>query len=322
MNVPMSPLVMVLVLLALICPWAAVPAARRLADLLPPRAASLTLAGAAGSLAGGTLLALGVLVGGGLLHHPGLAADVRMSLPWVVSTSPAAVPVAAGAALALLVAGGCAAHLWRRQRALLARTWRTVEAHPGGGDLTVLPEGAPDAFALPRHAGRPGRVVATSAMLRALDRSERDVLLAHERAHLAGRHHLIARTVQLAAAAHPALRGLRPALSFHLERWADEDAAEAVGSRRLVATAVARAALAASASGRQPSLLLAVDTGPVPRRVSALLGPAPRAPRHRGRWMAAGGLLAVVALSLTLSLGSAYGLHEYVEQAQEVSQDR
>ncbi|MFJ1708381.1 M56 family metallopeptidase [Kitasatospora sp. NPDC088346] len=322
MSLPLTPLVMVLVALALLCPWAAVPAARRLAELLPPRAAALTLAGAAGALAGGTVLALGVLVGGGLLHHPALAADGRMSLPWVVSTSPAAVPVAAGAGLALLVVAGCAARLWHRQRALLARTWRSVEPHPVGGDLTVLPEGPADAFALPGHAGRAGRVVVTAAMLRALDRGERDVLLAHERAHLAGRHHLLARTAQLAAATHPALRGLRPALSFHLERWADEDAAATVGSRRLAATAVARAALAAAGPGRPPSLLLAVDTGPVPRRVDALLGPVPRAPRRRTGWLLAGGLLAVVVLSLTLSLGSAYGLHEYVEQAQEVSRIR
>lgn len=315
-----------LVLLALICPWAAVPAARRLADLLPPKAAALSLAGAAVALAGATVLALAVLVGGGLLHLPLLAATERMSLPWLLSTSPAAVPAALAAGAALLVAAALVTRVWRGQRALLLRTRQAVGADADGGDLTVLPGTAADAFALPGSLGRPGRVVVTSAMLRALDKTDRDVLLAHERAHLNGRHHLLARTAQLAAAVHPALRGLRPALAFHLERWADEDAAAVVGDRRLVAAAIARAALAASASGaapgRQPSLLLAATTGPVPRRVSALLGPAPRPPRGRALRAVAAGLLCVLGLSVTLSVGSAYELHEYVEQAQAVSQGR
>ncbi|GJF31815.1 hypothetical protein KNE206_45150 [Kitasatospora sp. NE20-6] len=311
-----------LVVLALVGPWPAVAAARRLADLLPPKAAGLVLAGAAVALAGATALALAVLVGGGLLHLPQMAAAGRMSLPWLVSTSPAAVPAALAAGTALAVAARLAARRWRGQQALLRRTWEAVDAHPVGGDLTVLPDAAADAYALPGHRGRPGRVVVTAPMLQALGRRERDVLLAHERAHLAGRHHLLSRATRIASAAHPALRGLRAPLAFHLERWADEDAAAAVGDRRLAAAAVARAALAASDTGRREGLLLAAATGPVPRRVRALLGPAPRVPRGRALRVAAAGLLAVVAFSVMLSVGSAYELHEYVEQARSVVRGR
>ncbi|QTI43120.1 hypothetical protein JYK04_00882 [Streptomyces nojiriensis] len=119
-------------------------------------------------------------------------------------------------------------------------------------------------------------------MLRALGPAEREVLFGHERAHLAGRHHLLSVTAHLAGAVHPALRSLRPTLEFHLERWADEAAASAVGNRRLAATAIARAALAA-ASGKRPDKdhgpLMSVGTGPVPQRVEALLQPVPGRPR-------------------------------------------
>ncbi|MEV4615512.1 M56 family metallopeptidase [Kitasatospora sp. NPDC049258] len=313
----MNPLVATPVIVALLWPWAAAPAARRLADLLPPKAAALTLVGSAVALAGSTVWALGGVVAGGLLHLQLLASAGGLARSWATEGSPATVGVAAVALAVLLVVAGLMARLWRRQRQLLERTWRTMDGQPAEGDLVVVPGESPDAFALPGHGDRPGRIVVTSQMLRTLDTPGRDVLLAHERAHLAGRHHLLARTVQLASAAHPAVRGLAAATSFQLERWADEDAAAAVGSRKLAATAVARAALAATSSQRRPSLLPAIGTGPVPRRVGALLGPPPVAPRGRALRAGAVALLAVVALSAALSLGSAYGLHEYVEQVQE-----
>ncbi|MGW7378006.1 SpoIIE family protein phosphatase [Streptomyces sp. NPDC054794] len=49
-----------------------------------------------------------------------------------------------------------------------------------------LADEQPDAYAL---LGRPGRIVVTSGMLRALPAEERAVLLAHEQAHLAHGHH-------------------------------------------------------------------------------------------------------------------------------------
>lgn len=118
----------------------------------------------------------------------------------------------------------------------------------------------------------------TTGMLRALDPAERDALLAHERAHLAGRHHFFLAGAELAALCHPALRSLRAPMGYALERCADEAAAMAVGDRRVAARAIGRAALAARAAegaeGR-PRVALAATAGPVPRRVEALLGRVP-----------------------------------------------
>ncbi len=74
-------------------------------------------------------------------------------------------------------------------------------------------------------------------MLAALTSRERRALFAHERAHLAGRHHRHLLAVRLAARADPFLRLLRTAVVYTAERWADEEAAAAVGSRRSVARA-------------------------------------------------------------------------------------
>ena len=86
---------------------------------------------------------------------------------------------------------------------------RAGRASPAGGSgprvdgLVVVDDEEPDAYALP---GLGGRVVVSTAMLRALPADERRVLLAHEAAHLARRHHLWVQAAELAAAANPLLR--------------------------------------------------------------------------------------------------------------------
>ena len=121
---------------------------------------------------------------------------------------------------------------------------------PGTKGLVIVDETEPDAYAVP---GLTGRVVVSTAMLRALPADERRVLLAHEAAHLRHHHHLYIQLVELGAAANPLLRPLALAVRNAAERWADEDAAETVGDRSLAARALARAGLArahASPGGR------------------------------------------------------------------------
>ncbi|HEY5832928.1 M48 family metalloprotease, partial [Streptomyces sp.] len=273
----------------LVLPLVGAPAARRLAEGLAPRAAAWLIAASAVVLAGCGVAALGLLAGSGALMLPPVAALGDFVLPVVGDqvTVPAAC-VAAGLLAAVVVA---LVRTVRRHVVLAARARRAAAtAGTQAGDLTVLPDPGPDAYALP---GRPGRIVVTSGMLRALDPAEREALLAHERAHLAGRHHLFLTALALACAAHPALRGLRGPLSYALERWADESAAAAVGDRRLAARAIGRAALAARPAPvtvRPHPAALSATTGPVPRRVAALLAAAPtssllraRAPRAIGR---------------------------------------
>ncbi|MEV8326679.1 M56 family metallopeptidase [Kitasatospora sp. NPDC056731] len=303
-------LILTIVALALLLPWAAAPAARRLALLLPPREASLALTGAAVLLAGGTVAALA-----GLFHVPFLAGLEHLPLSGVVARWPAVVPVSCAAGAALAVQAVRLTLRWRGHRVLLARAWGLTADATSDGDLLVVAGKDAEAFALPGHRGRPGRVVVSAGMLSALGPAERAVLLAHERAHLRGRHHLLSAAVDLAAAVHPALARLRADLDYHLERWADEQAAAAVADRRTAATAIARAALAGSPSARRTAgPLLSVNTGPVPQRVQALLGPAPARPTGR-RARAAVALVAAVTVAALLSAALAYGLHEYVEYA-------
>ncbi|WP_030418914.1 M48 family metalloprotease [Streptomyces sp. SCSIO 75703] len=303
--------VLVAVVLTLAFPWGGAAVAGRLAAALPPRGACWVLTGSAVLLAGGTLSALV-----GLFHVPFLASLEHLSLARVLDAWPAAVPLACAAGAVLLGQLVLLVRRRLRHRWLLRRAWLSAEGGTAEGDLVVVPGRDVDAFALPGRRGRPGRVVVTSGMVRSLRAGERAVLLAHERAHLAGRHHLLSAVGDLAAVVHPALRGLRDALGFHLERWADEEAAVAVGDRRVAAAALARAALAGAAHDRVGgSPLLSATSGPVPRRVEALLRPEPAAPRGGARWAAALALAGTVVLAAAGALALAYGLHEYVEYA-------
>jgi Zn-dependent protease with chaperone function len=155
---------------------------------------------------------------------------------------------------------------------------------------------------------RGGRVVVTTALLERLRPAERRALFAHERAHLAARHDRFLLAVQLAARANPFLRPLRTAVAYTAERWADEEAARAIGSRRTVARAIGTAALV-SRGTPAPTLAGLAAPGPVPRRVAALLGPPPAVrtwpPVSTSVGLAAWGAAAGTAVSAMSSANSA-----------------
>ncbi|MFE3162510.1 hypothetical protein [Streptomyces sp. NPDC059224] len=110
-------------------------------------------------------------------------------------------------------------------------------------------------------------------MPRCLGDREREALLAHERARLRCRHHLVRTMWRLTAAADPLLRPLAEAGAFVVGRWADEEVAARVGSRAVVARAVGRAAPATAGAARPAAL--AAAGGAVPGRVRALPAPPP-----------------------------------------------
>ncbi|MFI9271715.1 M56 family metallopeptidase [Kitasatospora sp. NPDC052896] len=316
----------------LLVPLLAAPAARLLADALAPRAAAWVLTATAVTLAGATTASLGLLTAAGLLRLPPVAALGHLSLPWLDRSTQGATLLAVPATLALVAICALAVRTARRQYADLRRArtaagvptpppprprdWFAGQRRTGRPDhpLAVLDDEHADAYALP---GRPGRIVVTAGMLRALSGPERAALLAHERAHLAGRHHLFLAVAEYAGVIHPALRGLRAPLGYHLERWADEVAAHAVGDRAVTARAVGRAALAAARTPRpaRPLLTPAVAAGPVPRRVAALLAPRPR-PRGRWRTAAALALAGCLAISTAATVEATSDLHQTVETAQ------
>ncbi|MGH9156987.1 MAG: M56 family metallopeptidase [Acidimicrobiales bacterium] len=174
-----------------------------------------------------------------------------------------------------------------------ARRRRAIARLAGGSSIQLLATTEAVAFAVP---GRPGHIVVSQGMLTVLDEQEQEVLFAHERSHLDRRHHIYLGIGHLAAAAVPFLRPLATELRFATERWADEDAAAAVGDRRVVARAIARAALAANAAVTAGALSLSQHG--VKARVDALLAEPPSSTTMEATLAAGlGGLVLAVASS-------------------------
>lgn len=299
----------VAVWIPLLIPLLAAPLVRVLAEHLAPRPASWLLAATGALLAGSATLSLGLLTGAGLLRLGFVAAAEHLSPPLLRRMSPTPLPLACAAGLALVVTVGVAGWTLHRRVTALRAAANATPSRRGG--LAVLPDDLPDAYAVP---GRPGTVVVTTGMLRALNAREREVLFAHECAHLSCRHHWFALVMDAAAALHPALIALRAPLRYHLERWADESAASALGDRRLVARAIARAALARDRAGARaaPPPVLSATAGPVPRRVAALLA-APPARRPRLLPGIAAALVACMTLSGAGALDAATDLRGSME---------
>ena len=307
------------VYLPLLMPLLAAATARPLAGRLPPVAATWLLAGSAVALAAASSAVLGLLALTAVVRIPLVGAAGEMSMQVLSRGDPASVPVAvaAGVLLAAAAAGACRA-LWRRIAALLA-AGRQARRLPGAGQVVVIDDEAADAYTLP---GWPCRIVVTAGMMRALSRPERQVLLAHERAHASAFHFLFTTAARLAAAANPVLRPVADAVGYTVERWADERAAAAAGDRRLAARAIARAALAAAAAPPRPAshaagALGAVTSvprvrgaGPVPRRVAALLGPPPQP-----RLLLCAAAVLLVAVAGASALEAARELHGLLECA-------
>ena len=273
----------VAVYLPLLLPLLVSAIAWRAGDRVRPGAAVRGLVGAAVTTAALSIWSLVLLALTLFDDLPAFREPAGSHLPEPV---PDAVAVLALAALA-----GAAVQLGRdlRRRAGTVRRLRGPEPPEDG--LVVADWAAPLAVAVP---GRPGHVLVTSGMLRLLDAPERRAVLAHERAHLRHRHHLAVSAAAAAAAVNPLLRPAREAVTYLVERWADEDAAADVGDRRLVARAVARAALATA--GEPIGTALAVSGGVVVRRVGALRRPPAR---NAGRLLVA----AAVAVALCLLTG-------------------
>ncbi|MGW3651235.1 M56 family metallopeptidase [Streptomyces sp. NPDC000878] len=261
----------VFVFLPLVLPLTAWPIARLAEQHLHPRTATRLLASVAGVMAACSTVCLGLLMVVGTAQLPGNPLpdgwsdpEVREAVPYDEVAGRLAIPAL------LTVLAVCGRTLWRHGR-VRRRAHRALAGLPGR-EVAVLPDGEPYAYALP--GGRRGRIVVSTALLDCLEPAERRALFAHERAHLAARHHRHLLAVQLAARANPFLWPLSSAVAYTAERWADEDAAQHVGSRRTVARAIGRAALV-SRGTPMPTLAGFAAPGPVPRRVAALLGPAP-----------------------------------------------
>jgi Zn-dependent protease with chaperone function len=163
-----------------------------------------------------------------------------------------------------------------------------------GGATVVLDAPQPAAYCVP---GRPAAIVLTSGALAVLDRAQLGAVLAHERAHLAGRHHLLISLSRGLAASFPRVpvftRG--PAEVARLAEMCADDAA----ARRTGRPALLSALLAMGTGTAVPAAALAATAGPVTARVHRLLHPPRRGRQAR---------YAAALACLTILLASASGL--------------
>jgi Zn-dependent protease with chaperone function len=192
----------------------------------------------------------------------------------------------------------------RRQRSE-QRLLLDLLAEPEPDGALLLPAEVPVAYCVP---GGGGRIVLTTAADRALSPEERVAVVAHERAHLRGRHDLVLLGANVAAAAAPWIPFFRHAqrsLARYVEMLADDAAA------RLSGRAPVAGALLGLGPTRTSGVLAASGTATA-ERVRRLLDEDPRVVGP-ARQLALGGI-AIVAAGLPMLvvtapvLASAVGL--------------
>jgi len=249
-------------------------------------------------------IALALLVRATVTGWDGLAAVVCRS----VSGQPCTTSGYAGAAVELtlaaatLVAGLVAAALaWRSGRSV-RRTGRLARAHAetarvtgraldGAAGAVVLDSARPAAYCV---AGRPATIVLSSGALALLDPAQLAAVLAHERAHLAGRHHLLLTLSRCLATAFPAVplfASGRDQVAALTEMCADDAAARRGGRGPLLT------ALLAMATGLAvPAGTLGAAAEAVTARLLRLADVPPR-----GRRLGYGGALAALIMALAVA---------------------
>ena len=229
-----------------------------------------------------------------------------------VLRAQAGFPVGVGVAACVIVAAclvGTVVRVWVSARVLLRAAGVARALRPVSGNLVVVDDDAPTAYAV---AGWRGRVVVSKSMLTALPADERQVVLAHEAAHLRYGHHLYLHLAALSAAANPLLRRTAAAIALGVERWADEAAAAEVRDRTTTARGLARAALAQA----HPPLAfgqLAIAERAVIERVRALQRPAPR-PRR----VASALVIFLTVVCWVAAAAATWRTHELIQLAEYV----
>lgn len=187
----------------------------------------------------------------------------------------------------------------RRRRAEATREHLAllrVAARVDHGSPTTLwlPHDTPMAFSL---AGRPGVVVATDGLTRRLAPDAVAAVIAHERAHLRGRHHLLVAIVDALSAVLPLVPVFRRAPAAIRELT--ELAADVVAVRTCGAAAV-RAALRGVGRHSAPGAALAMAANAIDVRLDRLRSPSASPGRfRRAAVCCAAGTLAVVVPFLT-----------------------
>jgi Zn-dependent protease with chaperone function len=151
----------------------------------------------------------------------------------------------------------------------------------------------------------PGIIVVTSGALRILAPAQLTAVLAHERAHLAGRHHLLLALTRALAAVFPGVpvfaRG-QGEVARLAEMRADDAAAERAGRRPLIEALLAMGTGSAVTPVVYPAAALAAAGYAVAARVERLLDPPRRASQVRCGLALGSVLVLLPVLSLVVIL--------------------
>ncbi|MGK2869299.1 MAG: M56 family metallopeptidase [Mycobacterium sp.] len=277
-----------LLLYGVMVTWLAPPLLTRLTrtGLNPRLGAAAWLTAIAGVLVAWTVAVSLIVVNGlrGLPDSPVLVVCLELlGLPEQIAT-----PGLPG--LLMLITGGViltAAVGLKVVRAVLGLRSRSHE-HADAARLLGLPTERPDVFVLTAERpaaycvlGRPNAIVVTSAAVQRLTEPQLNAVLAHENAHIAGRHHqtlMILRALSGTLSRLPLFTRGALAVAALLEMCADDIAARRHGSRALVA------GMLELAGPVQPAGL-AVGATAIALRANRLLVPAGRASLQRHRLM-------------------------------------
>jgi Zn-dependent protease with chaperone function len=209
------------------------------------------------------LVLIGVAALDGLRH----SSTVALCLELFGLSEHGGLPGLSGS-IALTVAGSAVSAIF------LLRTWRSItrlrsrsREHADAVRLVGRPTACPGVVVIDAHrpaaycvSGHPPAIVVTSAAWSSLGRSELAAVLAHEQAHLAGRHHqllIMLRAMETALPRVPVIKQSAPAVAELLEMCADDAAARRHGARSLLGGLIAMA-----------------DTHPVPAEGLAAAGTA------------------------------------------------
>jgi Zn-dependent protease with chaperone function len=183
-----------------------------------------------------------------------------------------------------------------RQALQHAQTARLVGKPEPALGAVLVEHDQPAAYCV---AGRQPTVILTTGAVQALDPGQLDAVLAHERAHLAGRHHRLLAMARIGREVLPFLPLMRDAeeqVARLVELHADDAAARA-RDPRLLATALV--VLATSAS---PASTLAAGATDSVQRIHRLLGPSQPLGRARRQLLrATAAALALTPLLLALT---------------------
>jgi Zn-dependent protease with chaperone function len=292
---------------ALVLAWVLPLPLRRLSEPgLTPRLGLAAWLTALVSVLGCAVVALGLLIRAAVAGWPAFARTVCESV-----TAGACPPgVYRNSAYELGLAGlaflGVAAMMllgWRYTSSLHRARVRTrahaeaarITGHRiGAGTVFVLDAAHPAAYSVP---GRPPAIVVTSGALDVLDPGQLSAVLAHERAHLAGRHHLLLAITRCLAAIAPGVPLLTRASNAvtRLAEMRADDIAVRYAPRRTLLTALLTMG-AGQATGPAPAAWLGATGGVVAARIQRLADPP-----SRTRWLRHGLALA----TFTVAIGAA-----------------